>query len=121
MTADTGVVVIVVSSFHAKNAAEIWVACGIGNPLRYISIYELANTFGLEKTYALPAFHTFTGCDTVSSFADKEKKNKKTWDTRMAFNDVKIAFTVMRDQARTLNIETTHVYAINRMIRYSDV
>ena len=39
----------------------------------------------------------------------------------MAFNDVKIAFTVIRDQARTLNIETTHVYAINRMIRYSDV
>lgn len=31
----------------------------------------------------------------------------------MAFYDVKIAFTVMRDQARTVNVETTHDYAIN--------
>ncbi|XP_071135420.1 uncharacterized protein [Mytilus edulis] len=113
-TVDTDVVVIVVSCFHAINAAEIWVAFGTGKHFRYISIHELANTLGLEKAYALPVFHAFTGCDTVSSFAGKGKKT--AWDTWMAFNDVTRPFIVMRDQPRTVNVETTIMPLIERFV-----
>ena len=39
----------------------------------------------------LPVFHTFTGCDTVSAFAGREKMT--AWITWKSFPEVTVAFS----------------------------
>ena len=48
---------------------EIWIAFGTGKDLRYVSAHEISASLGLRQSVALPVFHAFTGCDTVSHFA----------------------------------------------------
>ena len=80
-------------------------------------MHEIANFLGQEKAYAQPVFHAFTGFDTG---IDRWLREKRAWDTWMAMNCVTRAFTVMRDQASTLNVGTTITLLIVRTIRYSD-
>lgn len=47
---------------------------GVGDKRRIIDVTSLSTTLGSELTLALPAFHAFTGCDTVSAFVGKGKK-----------------------------------------------
>ncbi|WAQ99416.1 hypothetical protein MAR_023789 [Mya arenaria] len=42
-------------------------------PHRYQDNHEIAGSIGESRAKALPAFHAFTGCDEVSSFASKCK------------------------------------------------
>ena len=63
---------------------QLWIAFGTGKHLRYIPSHEIATSLGAEKAQALPMFHAFTGCDTVSSFAGKGKKT--AFDTWRSFN-----------------------------------
>lgn len=74
-TVDTDVLVLAVSSVATFQDTELWVAFGTGKHLRYIPAHSIATALGDEKARALPMFHAFTGCDTVSSFAGREKKN----------------------------------------------
>ena len=53
----------------------------------------MARALGPEKCIALPVFHAFTGCDTVSSFAGRGKKT--AWDTWKAYEDVTGAFCAL--------------------------
>ena len=46
----------------------------------------MAMSLGPEKAQALPLFHALTGCDTVSSFANRSKKS--AWDTWNVFDDL---------------------------------
>ena len=65
-TVDTDMVVIAVASF-SKTAAELWVAFGVGSKFRYV--HSHSHYGGCYGSNALPVFHAFTGCDTVSAFA----------------------------------------------------
>jgi len=47
---------------------------GTGKSSRLIAVHDFSNSLGPDKCKALPVFHCFTGCDTVSSFANKGKK-----------------------------------------------
>ena len=69
---------------------QLWIAFGTGKHLRYIPAHEIATSLGAEKAQALPMFHAFTGCDTVSSFAGKGKKT--AFDTWRSFNAVTEVF-----------------------------
>jgi hypothetical protein len=79
---DTDVLVLAVAVFHQLSSIrpdeqlEIWVAFGTGVNLRYIPAHSIASTLGQERSkfLALPAFHAFTRCDTVSCFAGRGKK-----------------------------------------------
>lgn len=79
-TVDTDVLVLAVAVFHQLSSIrpdeqlQIWVAFGTGVNLRYIPAHSIARTLGQERSKALPAFHAFTGCDTVSCFAGRGKK-----------------------------------------------
>ena len=68
-TVDTDVVVLAVASAHRHKSTEVWVA---------------------DRCIALPVFHAFTGCDTVSCFGGRGKRT--AWDTWRAYEDVTIAF-----------------------------
>ena len=40
----------------------------------FVSVNEIAKNIGNEQSRAIPGYHSFTGCDSVSSFAGKGKK-----------------------------------------------
>ena len=48
---------------------------------------------GPERAKALPLFHAFTGCDTVSAFNTKGKKS--AWETWKVFDEVTTAFLAL--------------------------
>jgi len=65
-TVDTDVVVLAVAFAQNIPCSELWLSFGTGKNHRYISAHELSATLGPDRACALPMFHAFTGCDTVS-------------------------------------------------------
>ena len=55
-------------------ADEVWVTFGSGKNMRYIPAHIVAKPLGTDKASALPVFHALTGCDTVSFFGGRGKK-----------------------------------------------
>lgn len=86
-TVDTDVLVLAVSLVHklqdgVEQSIELWVDFGTGANLRYIAAHEIANALDSNGALALPAFHAFTGCDTVSCFYGKSKNTAlDTWNS----------------------------------------
>ena len=77
-TVDTDVVVLAVAAtakLSTISDLELWVAFGTGKHFRYIPIHEIVACLGPERSEALPLFHAYTGCDTVSAFAGRGKKD----------------------------------------------
>ena len=70
-TVDADVLALAVAVFHHLSSMrpdeqlEIWLAFEIGINLRYIPAHSIASSLGPERSKALPAFHAFTGCDTI--------------------------------------------------------
>ena len=83
-TMDTVVVVLAVSTVVSMEKTQLWITFGTGKHLSYIPAHEIATSLGAEKAQALPMFHAFTGCDTVSLFAGKGKKT--AFNTLRSFN-----------------------------------
>ena len=74
-TTDSDVVVIAISVIkHLQELSELWIVFGTGKNFRYIPAHEIANQLGEARAGALPAFHSITGCDTVSALYGKGKK-----------------------------------------------
>jgi len=73
-TVDTDVVVLAIAFQQKIACLELWVAIETGQHLRYTSAHELACVLGPERVCALPLFHAFTGCDTVSAFVGWERR-----------------------------------------------
>ena len=61
--------------------------------IRYLPIQEIAKSFGPIKYTAIPMFHDFTGCDTVSAFAFVGKKT--AWDAWNVFDEITEAFVAV--------------------------
>jgi len=89
-TVDTDVVVLAISLFHQINAEELWLAFGTSSSFRYIPIHEVVKVLDPRTCMALPVFHTFTGCDTVSAFGGRGKKS--AWNTWQVYPEVADAF-----------------------------
>ena len=89
-TNDTDVFVLAVSQMHRIPQKEVWLAFGTGKQFRYYPIHVIARSLGPQKSLALPVFHAFTGCDTVSFFSSKSKKS--AWDTWSVFPEVTKSF-----------------------------
>ena len=89
-TADTDVVVLAIACFERIGTSELWIAFGAAKNLRFIAVHELVKILGSDRCKALPFFHAFTGCDTVSSFAGHGKRT--AWETWNCFPDVTDAF-----------------------------
>ena len=72
-TVDTDVVVLALAAAERLSIDELWVAFGTGKSFRFLTAHEMAQASGPDKCRGLPAFHAFTGCDTVSSFGGRSK------------------------------------------------
>ena len=78
-TVDTDVLVLAVALLQQVTAGEdleLWVAFGTVNHLQDISAREIATKLGAQVSRALPVFHAFTGCDTVSCFGGRFMMHK---------------------------------------------
>ena len=67
-TYDTDVLMLLISSFHHFSSTSIDLVCqfGFGAKKKYYCIKTIASSLGPNKCKALPFFHAFSGCDTVS-------------------------------------------------------
>jgi hypothetical protein len=92
-TVDTDVVVLAISSAQRLKISELWVAFGTGKNFRFLAAHEMARTLGPDWCKALPIFHAFTGCDTVSYFGGRGKRT--AWATWKAYEDVTPAFCAL--------------------------
>ena len=91
-TVDTDVVLAVAAAAKI-NIQELWVAFGTGKYFRYIPAHEVALALGPSKSQALPFFHAYTGCDTVSAFSSRGKKT--VWDTWKAYKEATPTFLAL--------------------------
>lgn len=89
-TVDSDVVIIAIL-VAAQLPVRLWIAFGKGEHFRYLAAHECALALGRDKSLALPFFHAFTGCDTVSCFSTVSKKT--AWKTWQAYDQVTKAFT----------------------------
>ena len=94
-TVDTDVVVLAVAFQQQINCKELWLAYGTGQHCRY-SAHDLAMSLGPDRALALPLFHAFTGCDTVSAFTGRGKKT--CWEVWNAYPEVTAAFKELCQQ-----------------------
>lgn len=102
-TVDTDVVVLAVATVQSLENVELWILFGSGKDLRYIPVHEISVSLGPQKSYGLPVFHAFTGCDTVSQFSFVGKKTAwKVWETHMEFDEV---FSSLSRAPQQLNAE----------------
>ena len=75
-TNDTDVMVLSICfSQEIEGLEELWVQFGVGKSKRSIPCPAIGSALGQEKSRALLFFHSFTGCDTVSSFFNHSKKS----------------------------------------------
>ena len=106
-TVDTDVVVLAVAATSKLEIEELWVAFGTSKSFRNIPVHEIARSLGPSKSIALPMFHAYTGCDTVSSFATKGKKT--AWTTWMNYEDATLTFLALSAGPELINEEDVAV------------
>ena len=117
-TVESDVLVLAVSSVVLLENTELWVAFITGKYLRYIPAHDIATTLGREKARALPMFHPFTGCNTVSSFAGRVKKT--AFDIWKSVNEVTAVLCTLSTNSWSFNddfmciLETYVVLLYNR-------
>ena len=97
-TVDSDVVVLAVFVFAqlVPSLTALWVAFGMGKNYRLIPAHRIYAAIGNMKSQALPMFHAFTGCDTVSSFSGRGKKT--AWEIWNVFSDVTDTFAALMEE-----------------------
>ena len=109
--------VAVISCFQKTSCLEsmdeIWLKFGIGVNIRYLPIHDITDLLGFSVVELLPAVHSITGCDSVSSLFGIGKKN--------AFETLKLnseSLTDMRlfGDSPSLSIVDDHVTACVKFV-----
>ena len=113
-TFNSDVVIIAVGHFGSLGVMELWIGLGTGKAFQHIPVYEIAQTLGLEKSLSCPLFHSFTGCDTTSSFLDFEKKT--AWAAWQAYPDLTETLLTLSDDPPLLTLDYIHLARIERWI-----
>lgn len=94
-TVDTDVVVIAMTVFKKLGVAQLWVAFGTGKNFTYVPIHEIVESITVPKAQVLALFHSFSGCDTVSSFSGIGKK--RAWEAWRIYPEVTGIFQSLID------------------------
>ena len=97
----------------ASESIQLWVAFGTGEHLRYLAAHEIANTFTNNAALALPAFHTFAGCNTVSCFYGQNKKTPlDAWKSFPEVTPVFIALSRAQTEIAEGWVSTPECFAV---------
>ena len=73
-TVDADVLVIAAALCNEMKAEELWIAFGTGQNLRYLPVHSMCQSLGPLRSKSVMAFHSITGCDQTSAFANRDKK-----------------------------------------------
>ena len=116
-TVDTDVVVLLVGHFYSLRdqhpSADIWVAFGTGKHFCYYHINTICANLGVERSWALPPFHAFTGCDTTSSFFGRSKKY--AWQAWSAYPEATEAFVhIAQHPYEPISLSSEHFLTLER-------
>ena len=103
-TVDTDVLVLAIAASARHKNKEIWVSFGTGSNKKIFSAHDIKEAIGTVKAVALPVFHAFTGCDTVSAFRSIGKKT--AWKRWKDFDSVTEAFTCLSNGPPSINPQT---------------
>ena len=106
-TVETDVVVLAVSFIKQLPIQELWISFCTGRSFKYIRAYVICNGLGNDKAKALPGFHCFTGCDTVSAFHGKG--NKSAWETWNVYGEDTAAFLALSSATVTITSNVMNV------------
>ncbi len=91
-TVDADVLVLAVSHVHKMTGIrELWLAFGSEQSYRHIPAHNIAQHLGIEQAKALPFFHAFTSCDTVSGFFNRSKS--RAWDMWQVYPEITPTFS----------------------------
>ena len=104
-TVDTDVVVLAVAAAQRHGNTEIWIAFGTGKSFRFLAAHDMARVLGPDRCTALPMFHAFTGCDTVSFFGGRGKGT--AWDTWRSYNDITSIFVSLANTPESVESSVT--------------
>ena len=94
--------------YHALNEnKKIYVQFGVGDHKRIFNVHSIRQEIGTQKALALPVFHAFTGCDTVSSFKSIGKKT--AWERWGTYQNVTKAFLDLSTGPEIVDSETLNL------------
>ena len=119
-TSDTDVFLLLIAYFPlVKEIGEPHIYCkyGVGENAKYYSINTIAENLGFGVCEALPFFHAFSGCDTVSSFFKHSKS--VMWNCWMEYpkhKDLTRIFKQLSKQPQ--EVLPLHVDAIEAFTKY---
>ncbi|KAE8740339.1 hypothetical protein FOCC_FOCC014156 [Frankliniella occidentalis] len=96
-TTDSDVVVLSVwATQEVSSLEELWLSYGTGKNHCFIAAHEIATSLGPQKCRALPTFHAFSGCDTVSSFSGVGKKS--VWEAWDVYPEASLGFEALSEE-----------------------
>ena len=81
---------LAVATVQGMAMIEIGIAFGTEKDLHYVLFHEISAFLSPHKSLALPVFHAFTSCDTVSHFAQGGEKT--AWKVGKTHDNVTAAF-----------------------------
>ena len=91
---------------------ELWIGFGTGKAFQHIPVHEITQTLGPEKSLSCPLFHSFTGCDTTSSFLGIGKKT--AWAAWQAYPDLTETLLTLSDDPTLLTPDSIHMARLER-------
>ena len=86
---------------------------GTGKHFCYYHINTICANLGVERSWALPPFHAFTGCDTTSSFFGRSKKS--AWQAWSAYPEATEAFVhIAQHPYEPISLFSEHFLTLER-------
>ena len=111
-TVDSDAVIIAVGHFGSLGVMELWIGFGIGKAFQHIPVHEITQTLGPEKSLSCPLFHSFTGCETTSTFLGIGKKTAcAAWQ---AYPDLTETLHTLSDDPTLLTLDSIHMARLER-------
>ena len=113
-TVDSDVVIIAVGHFGSLGVMELRIGFGTGKAFQHIPVHEITQTLGPEKSLSCPLFHSFTGCDTTSTFLGIGKKT--AWAAWQAYPDLTETLLTLSDDPTLLTLDSIHMARLERWV-----
>ena len=112
VSSDTDVVVLAIAAYTDLNIDALWIAFGKRDNFRWMPIHDICKLLG-PRSKALPFFHAFTGCDTVSAFVGKGKKSAwQAWNVDEEATEVFRSLSTATDTISQSEMDTLEQFVV---------
>ena len=105
-----------------KHSLELWIELwiGTGKTIQCIPVHQVIQSLGPENSVALPLVHSYTGCDTSSSFLGIIKNT--AWAAWEIYAELTETLIDLSEYSTLLTIHSLHMARLKRCtVRALDV